>query len=73
VGLALGGFARPDAMRKYPEVRDPTSGFVGHIGELGAREGPVTAFAILADGRTACALKRSVRLNVAKARRLVVD
>jgi hypothetical protein len=73
VGLALGGYPRSDVVREYPEVRDPNSGFVGHIGELGTKEGRVSAFAILPDGRTACALNRSIHLNVARARQLVTN
>ncbi len=73
VGLAAGGFSRTDAPKKYPEVSDPSTGFVGHIGELGDAGGWVTAFAVLADGRTACKLERSARLNASRARSLVVE
>jgi hypothetical protein len=73
VGLALGGYPRSDVSPEYPEVRDPNTGFVGHIGELGTKEGRVSAYAILADGRTACALDRSIHLNVARARELAAN
>ena len=64
VGLATGGFSRTDAPRKSPEVSDPSTGFVGHMGELGGAGGRVTAFAVLAGGHTACELDRSARLKL---------